>query len=1032
MTVAGRVWRAVFVLVALNHVVSNAAENSFSKDVLPLLSDRCFQCHGPDEANREAGLRLDSPSIVGTPGQKHGIVVPGSLDASELWSRIVSDDPDTMMPPTGAHRAEWSDSELGTIREWILSGADWGRHWSFTPIARPKVSQSESDAIDWLINQRLKELGFRCNALADSRTRLRRLSFSLRGVGPTVQETEQLVPLIDAGGFSEVVDRFLEDSLHAERLAMWWLDAARYSDSDGYQQDLTRENWPWRDWVINAFRSNMRFDQFTREQFAGDLMKNATPEQILATCFHRNHMTNGEGGRDPEESRVDYVLDRTNTMGTVWLGLTLGCTQCHSHKFDPISQRDYYSLTAFFNSIDEDGKAGKNAKPYLSYQSPFVNDRINKTQLLVEECEKDEKRRLQVATQRFDGWLQEMEVTIGDNYTAWLNPKIESVISSEGTEFSFDDSAIVQTLGPTPQQDDYRIEFSLPAGLRRIAGWRIEVFPEPSHVNGMFTRDGNGDFILTNVKTLIRQSGNPNEVELENESAIADYEAKKDRQTKWDTRYSNIKETLNDDARDGWTTEGAESVTSHLGVYKLKQPYEIQEGDRLVVILKQRSTLGEANIGRFRISITSERGETLKRFDSVSPLTELSSLANAESSETPDELRERLFQQFLLDQKDYQQATRTLALAKSQLNSLKTQAKPRSVMVLKDREEPRQTHVLIRGVWDQKGDLVEQGFLTSIIGGAMTSPANRLDLANWLVSRENPLTARVTVNHLWRLMFGRGLVSTAEDFGLQGEQPTHPMLLDWLAAELMDTDWDLRHILRLIANSQAFQRSSVMTDELKEVDPGNRWLARGPRHRLDAWMLRDNALRASGLLDESIGGPPVYPYQPPGVWSEITMGRFQYEPSLGAEQYRRTIYAFWRRSSAPTFLFDSAQRRVCEVDRGQTNTPLQALTLLNDETYLESSRVIADRLSIINDFDSAVQTLAMIVLSREWKKAEIESIRTVYNSSREYYQRNPLEAQQYIDVGQQTQCKVDSAPEIAAWMTCVSLTLNLDEAISLE
>lgn len=1032
MSVARRVWRAIVIVVALNHSVSNGNEFSFSKDVLPLLSDRCFQCHGPDEANREAGLRLDSPSIVGISNDAHGIVVPGNLDASELWKRINSDDPDTMMPPRGAHRAEWSESELQTIREWILSGADWGRHWAFAPIVRPKLSQSGSDAIDWLIDKRLEELGYRGNSPADSRTRLRRLSFSLRGVGPTVEETQRLVPLIDAGGVSEVVDRFLEDSLHAERLAMWWLDAARYSDSDGYQQDLTRENWPWRDWVINAFLSNMRFDQFTREQFAGDLLENATPEQILATCFHRNHMTNGEGGRDPEESRVDYVLDRTNTMGTVWLGLTLGCTQCHSHKFDPITQRDYYSLTAFFNSIDEDGKAGKNAKPYLSYQSPYVEDRIRKTQVLVEECEKEEKQRLRMATQRFDAWLQEMKVMSGESYTAWLNPKIELVTSSEGTEFTFDDTAIVQTLGPTPKQDDYRIEFSLPSGLRRIAGWRIEVFPEPSHVNGMFTRDGNGDFILTNVKTLVRQSGNPNEVELENDSAIADYEAKKDRQTQWDTRYSNIKETLNDDARDGWTTEGAESVTSHVGVYKLREAYQIEEGDRLVVILKQRSTLGKANIGRFRISITGERGETLKRVDSFSPLTELSSLSKADAGELTDELRERLFQQFLLDQEDYQQASRSLASAKSQLNSLKTQAKPRSVMVLKDREEPRQTHVLIRGVWDQKGESVEKGFLPSIDGREMEPPSNRLDLANWLVSRDHPLTARVTVNHLWRLMFGRGLVSTAEDFGLQGEQPSHPMLLDWLAAELMDKDWDLRHLLRLIANSQAFQRSSRMTAESKELDPDNRWLARGPRHRLDAWMLRDNALRASGLLDESIGGPPVYPYQPSGVWSEITMGRFQYQPSLGAEQYRRTIYAFWRRSSAPAFLFDAAQRRVCEVDRGRTNTPLQALTLLNDETYLESSRVVADRLATINDFDSAAQKLAMIVLSREWETAEIDSIRKVYNSTLAYYQQNPWEAQRYIEVGQQTQLSVDSAPEIAAWMTCVSLTFNLDEAISLE
>lgn len=1012
--------------------VAECEEVSFAKDILPLLSDRCFQCHGPDEKHREAGLRLDLPEVVSQNRDQPGVLVPGSLEKSDLWDRITSNDPDLVMPPPDAQRVPLTVEEVDKVRRWILGGALWEEHWAFRSLAPPDLGKFDGNPIDYFIEKGLGTAGLEPLGLAEEVTRLRRLSFALRGVGPNPAELERFTKLPQQTRWAQTIEGYLNSSLHAERMAMWWLDVARYSDSDGYQQDQTRENWPWRDWVIQAFQQNMPFDQFTREQFAGDLIENATPDQILATCFHRNHMTNGEGGRDSEESRVDYVLDRTNTMGTVWLGLTLGCTQCHSHKFDPISQHDYYSLTAFFNSIDEDGRAGKNAKPYLSFESPFVANRISAMQEVVSSFENLERAELISAKEKFGVWFGVQRDREAPSYNPWLNPRVHRVTSSEGTEFAVREDGIIQTTGPMPNQDDYRIEFDLPEGLGRITGWRIEVLPDSKHINGMFTRSGNGDFILTNVKTLIRQADNPNEVELENASVIADYQARKDRKTKWDTRYSNIRETLNDDARDGWTTQGAPEVTPHVGVYTLSEPYSVKRGDQLVVILKQRSTLGDANIGRFRVSITSERGETLKRVDSSSPLADLYAIPLAERDSLSTSVQASLLNQFLLDQDQYQETKKQLARAKGQLGQLRGQAKPRSVMVLKEREEARKTHVLVRGVWDAHGDEVAPGFLSSILPGKADRPKNRLDLANWLVSSATPLTSRVIVNHLWQLIFGRGLVATTEDFGLQGEQPSHPELLDWLAAELVKNDWNLRHVIRLMVSSQAFQRSSVVVDELREADPKNRWLARGPRYRLDAWMLRDNALRIAELLDESIGGPPVYPYQPVSLWSEITMGRFQYDPSLGDEQYRRTIYAFWRRSSAPAFLFDSAQRRVCEVRRSQTNTPLQALTLLNDETYLECSRVLAESISGVQKDESAAQEIAVRVLSRKWTATEMKSVLRVFRQSLDYYQTNPAEAAKYVRVGQQSVPEAAMVAKVAAWMTCVSMALNLDEAITLE
>lgn len=1014
--------------------VTSAAGVSYSRDVLPILSDRCFHCHGPDDSHREADLRLDLEENAkahrdGTPAIK-----PGDVSTSEIWQRISSDDEFEVMPPPDSHRKPLSQAEREIIRSWIESGAAWGKHWAFEPPVRPSVPKLAEHPVDAFILQKLDAEGLQLSPPAAAHTQLRRLSFDLTGMSPTVQEIEQFSQSPDDENWSRQIDRLLASPHYAERMAMWWLDAARYSDSDGYQQDSTRQNWPWRDWVVQAFSQNMPFDQFTIEQFAGDLLPEATPEQILATCFHRNHMTNGEGGRDPEESRIDYVIDRVNTVGTVWLGLTLGCVQCHSHKFDPISHQDYYALAAFFNSIDEDGKAGMRAKPYLKFASPQVTSRIEEMKQFITELTQREAHARASAVAKFDNWLVDLLDHRPENYVAWRIPKVAAQ-SSDGTQFRIEDDQTIQTFGPTPFQDDYRIRFHSDGQLQRVTGWRLEVFPDPEHIEGRFTRDGNGEFTLTNVRLLVKRHNSPTEHELEHAGAIADIERSKDDKGDWDSRYGSIAKTLNDDARDGWTTLGVAEVTPHVGVFRLEEPVLLNPGDELIVLLRHRSTHGRANIGRFRISITDELGETLTRTDSGSPVGEL--LMNW--PEQPDQLspqsKDRLREQYLLDDTTYQQAKELLNRARSQLKQLEEDAKPRSVMVLAERESPRETHVLLRGVWDAKGEVVAPAVLPAVLDQPMEPSASRLDLARWLVDDKNPLTARVVVNHIWQFMFGNGLVRTPDDLGLQGERPSHPELLDWLAVELIEHDWNLQHLIKLIATSRTYRQSSTVSQRLLELDPDNRLLARGPRYRLPAWMLRDNALRVSGLLNPAVGGPPVKPYQPEGVWAEITMGRFDYDPSVGPAQYRRTIYAYWRRSIAPVFLFDSAQRRVCEVGVRRTNTPLHALTLMNDPTLLEASRVLAERVvtdQALATFDSRLRELFLRVLSRSPQPDEVSELQEVWNQVFAYYQQHESEGQQFTTIGQQPPARKEVVAETAAWMTIASLTLNLDEAMSHE
>lgn len=827
-------------------------------------------------------------------------------------------------------------------------------------------------------------------------------------------------------------------------MAMWWLDAARYADTDGFQGDATRTNWPWRDWVVAAFNRNQPFDQFTVEQLAGDLLPDATAEQILATCFHRNHMTNGEGGRDPEESRIDYVIDRVNTTGTVWLGLTLGCAQCHTHKFDPISHHDYYSLFAFFNSIDEDGRAGGNAKPYLKYKSPLAERAVDEANRWADHCQQREVAARSRAEQQFSHWLSDQVVRIAAGFTPWQPLSITSLQAVEGTVLSQAADNSIQATGPHPRQDDYQIAGR--SELSNITGLRLEVLPHESHTDGKWSRGASGTFILTNVKLQVRRLGESQVREIEIASAIANREDPAKARN-----YGNVKDTLDDDPRNGWTAPWDASRPDHpFAVFALAEPLTLADDEELIFWMLHRSTDGDANIGRFRLTLTDQPGAAVRSLDKM-PLEELAAALGGLGAERADDvraanssssiedrlgapLRKRLVEQYLFNHPEYQVAKHRSDRAQRQLTNAKQAAGELNVMVMAERQQPRPTHVLERGVWDQKGELVSARLPAAILPGPAADAATRLDLARWIVDPENPLTPRVVVNHLWQLVFGAGLVRTPEDFGLQGEFPTHPELLDWLAIELMQSGWDLRHLLRMIVTSETYRQSSDVSPQIFELDPQNRLLARGARFRLPSWMIRDAALRTSGLLNPAIGGPPVLPYQPDGVWEEIFMGRLTYEPSPGPAQYRRTLYAFWRRSSAPTFLFDSAQRRVCEVNVARTNTPLQALTLMNDTGMLEASAELARQ--AIAETDSSAERLTAIfrrILSRLPGADEQDVLSRRLQSAREHYRRVPADAAALLAVGESEFDDSASDPaEIAAYMVLASLIFNTDEAMTHE
>ena len=1017
----------------------------FNRDIRPLLSNNCLACHGFDSASRSTDLRLDTREGAIKDLGGYAAVVPGDPEKSTLLDRIKGTVPAELMPPVESHKKPLSAESIELVRRWIKEGAHWGEHWSFVPpVAAPIPDDSkELHPIDFFVRRRLESEGLKMSDRADRHTLARRLAFDVTGLPPGVDNQPGTDGHLSDKVWEDYVDRLLASPHYGERMAMWWLDGARYSDTDGFQADATRQNWPWRDWVIKAFNKNMPFDQFTIEQFAGDLLPDATDEQRLATCFHRNHMHNGEGGRDPAESRVDYVRDRTNTTGTLWLGLTLGCAQCHDHKFDPVSQRDYYGLSAFFNSIDEDGRAGGGAKPFLSYKSEFAKAAVEENERVVGSMKAVLDQVKADAQEQFESELVQMIERAQPPYDPWRTVVPANLHSTEGTRLTIEKAGVIRADDSKVDQDDYFIEVPSDT-IERITGVRLEVFSDPAFHDSKYSFAETGEFILTNVKLQLRRRNDSSLVDIPLSRATASVEGKGA-----DSKYGRASGTLDDDPRTGWTTRTKPVEQVQTAVFELADPITLSDDTTLVIALLQRSLAPRELMGMFRLSVTDQRGNAVRSLKTM-PMETLSKLIQEKQTQNPDQkfspkdvpadLRKKLLEQFLADHPAWKFASKNHDKAVRQLNGAKGAAGALKVTVLKERAEPRKTHVLVRGEWDKHGDEVGRG-VPSIFKQDDAGPVtSRLELGKWIVARDNPLTARVIVNHIWQLFFGAGLVRTPADFGMQGEMPTHPELLDWLAVDFMEHHWDLKHLVKRILTSRTYQQDSAVNAELLGRDPDNRLLARGARFRLPSWMIRDASLAASGLLNRTVGGPPIFAYQPPGVWQDQFMGRFTYQSTLGPGQYRRTIYTFWRRSSAPTFLFDSAMRRTCEVVPRRTNTPLHALTLLNDVAALEAARKLAERAG--EGFgksphekggkDVLLKTMFQLVLNRPPAQRELTVMKREQRKALAYYRENHEAARTFVSVGQLPPVPVGSEMELAANMLIASLILNLDESITHE
>lgn len=973
----------LLVYIAIAAMAAAAQPVSFNRDVRPILSDRCYACHGPDSAARKSKLRLDREQ------DSRLSIVPGDAAKSELMARVTSANRIKRMPPAYLGHNPLSAGEISILKRWIEQGATYEPHWSLVAPRRPAVPLG-ANAIDFLVRGRLAREGLAPAAPAAPETLLRRLTFDLTGLPPTPDEIDAF--LRAPTSYSRVIDRLLASPRHAERMAIRWLEAARYADSNGYQSDGPRDMYRYRDWVIHAFATNMPFDRFTIEQIAGDLLPNATLDQRIATAFHRNHSTSAEGGIVDEEFRVQYVADRAETTSTVWLGLTAGCARCHDHKYDPIRQKDFYQLFAFFNNVPERGFVYNfgNEEPYIRAPYPEQQARLDDFDRRIAEARARLAPLEHASARAFNSFSRRMPqenwtITRGLQFHA---PQTEAFDGKRAADFGNDTA-----------QFSFHDAYTMSAWIR----------PD-SQDGAILSRgedyfEGQGHFLHL-VKGRLRFHATYRwtdlAMRLETEQPL--------KTGQWQHVAVSYDGSMH---------------ASHVSIYVdgVKQKVNILFDQPIWPFdTKEPFRVGAGGGLRFQGEIRDARVYTRQLSGG-----EVAVLAGVDEA-----ARRRMWF-------DEQYAPISWRAARASLEALETEraafeATVPTVMVMRERETPRPTYLLKRGAYDAPGEAVEPavpGFLPPLAPG---EPRNRLALARWLVSRENPLTARVTVNRLWQMLFGVGLVKTVEDFGSQGEWPAHQELLDWLAVEFMDSDWDVRHILRTIVESETYRQSSRITPMLLERDPENRLLARGPRVRLPAEMIRDQALFVSGLLVEKTGGPSVRPYQPAGLWQELSGGK-GYEQDKGEGLWRRSLYSYWKRTVAPPGMinFDSPTRETCVVRETRTNTPLQALTLMNDVTFVEASRKLAERIFRSAGDDAArIGNAFRLALGRAPKQNEAALFLSSLTRFAAYYDEHPEEATRYLAAGEAPRDPAIPVSRLAAWSAVANLLLNLDEAVTKE
>jgi len=1040
----------------------------FNLHVRNVLSDRCFTCHGPDEAARQANLRLDLEDFAKAkiPESSGRAIVEGSLSKSKLIERILSTDPEIRMP-TPESNLSLSANEKAILVKWIEQGAEYKKHWAFIPptvensnIQIPKDEGGQNE-IDYFVFKRLEQNGFAPNKKANKIKLLRRASFDIRGIPPNIEEINAFIADESEGAFEKVLDEMLASDDYAERLTLEWLDVARYADSHGLHADGWRNAWPWRDWVIKAFQNNMPYDQFITEQIAGDLLPNATKDQILATAFNRNHPMTAEGGAIDEEFRLEYVFDRTNTTSTAFMGLTMECARCHDHKFDPISQKEYYQMTAFYNNVKELGMTGDdgNYGPLLLLMDEETEQKVVTISESIKAKESELTKTLKessaiatfikslppqpakgrIAYYAFDTIKKskrknKQEYFILDNdKNAFFNKETELVKGKKGMAIPINDeynSPYLSNVGLFEMNDPFSISVWINTSKKVEKqtqtiignsgekntfwrGWEFYLNEEnqlnvrlihnlPENYLHARTNEAVSLNTWTQVAFSYDGSGSAKGVQLFINGKKVDTKIPHDKLYKTiHPVHGGANPPADRPLRLGKSNRG---FTGEYGIFEGAID-EIQIFDRAITNL-------EAGI----------LGETIPNNILTKPVSELS----------PNEkqlVEEHLYLTKNIGLLKLQKELRDLRIEKMELiNPVE------EIMVMGEMPKPRKTYILDRGAYDAPREEVSMATPEQVLSFSDDLPKNRLGLAKWLTDPKNPLTARVTVNRYWQMLFGQGIVNTPQDFGSQGSLPSHPELLDWLALHFIDSGWDVKALLKLIMNSATYQQSSLASKELLEKDPYNQLLARGPKHRLSAEMIRDNALHASGLLVQKMGGESMKPYQPKGLW--IDKGNFsfhllRYKPTLGDSLYRKSMYTFVKRTSPhPAMIaFDAPTREICTVKRENTNTPLQALVLLNDPTYVECSRVLAQRLQKESDgsFNNMLTLAYRWLTSRPPKANEISLLEKLYQEQLEAFKKDPQQVKELLSVGEYPFDESLNKNKTAAWTMVASTIMNMDE-----
>ncbi len=993
---------------------ASAAEVSFNRDIRPILSDRCFPCHGPDAANRKTKLRFDieSGASITLANGKHAIVA-GHPEQSEIVRRISSDDKAVRMPPAYAGKDKLTAREISLVRDWIAQGAKWEAFWSFIPPTRPALPEVTDrnwprNPIDYFVLSRLEREGLHPSPEAGRRTLIRRVSLDLTGLPPTPAEVDAFVADASPNAYEKVVDRLLASPRYGEKMAYRWMEAARYGDTNGYQTDGERNMWRWRDWVIDAFNRNMPWNEFTVDQIAGDLLPHATLEQIIATGFNRNHRTTGEGGIIPEEYRVEYVADRVQTTGTVFMGLTIGCARCHDHKYDPISQKDFYSLFAFFNQIPNERGFVWNYGP----EEPFVKAPLPAQKARLDALDQklaQARENWEAVQPKIDKLQRKWEKKAAGDWTV-----TNGLAFRHDAEEAFDNKRTVEAPGP-PADFNYLDPCA-------YAAWIKPETPNGgilSHSEDFFEGQGHGLYLIDGkVRFHLIHRWTDLGLRVESVDAIPLHEWTHVAVT-YDGRRnaSGVKIYVN----------GA-PVRTKILFDQNNEPFH--QKDAPIRVGGAGGMRFQGRIAGARIynrELSAEEAAAISTRDTIAQIAAMKTGRSA-----ADAAKLRLAFLDTAAPPAVKQARVNLDAAQSERRTFYDSIP--TVMVMSDGAN-RPTFLLKRGAYDSPGGKVTARVPEILPQLHADWPQNRLGLAKWLVDRSNPLTARVTVNRFWQSYFGTGIVKTVDDFGSQGEWPSHPELLDWLAVQLMDSGWNVKAIQKLIVMSAAYQQDSRITPELLRRDPENRLLARGPRYRLGPEVIRDQALFVSGLLVERIGGPSVKPYQPPGLWQELAGGK-GYVEDKGDGLYRRSLYTYWKRTAPPPYMmnFDSPSRETCTVYEQRTNSPLQALDLMNDVTFMEASRKLAERM-IEQGGDSPDARIAWAfrqVLAREPDNVRRRILLDAYRRFAANYSANSEAASEIIHQGDSPVAAGLQPTELAAYTGVASLILNMDETISKE